>query len=37
VQALYEKRELEKQQSVALKEDVYEFFVLLDDEIDEVV
>jgi len=37
VQELYAKRDLEKQQSVALKEDVYEFFVLLDDEIDEVV
>lgn len=37
VQELYDKKELEKQQSVALKEDVYEFFVLLDEEIEEVV
>jgi hypothetical protein len=37
LQALYEKRDAEKQQSVALKEDVYEFFVLLDEEIEDVV
>ena|SRR6218665_1184610 len=37
LQALYQKRDLEKEQSVALKEDVYEFFVLLDEEIEEVV
>jgi len=37
LQALYAKRDLEQQQSVALKEDVYEFFVLLDEEIEEVV
>jgi len=37
VQALYDKREVEKQQTVALKEDVYEFFALLDQEIEEVV
>ncbi len=37
LQALYEKRDAEKEQSVALKEDVYEFFVLLDEEIEDVV
>lgn len=37
LQALYEKRDAEKQESVALKEDVYEFFVLLDEEIEDVV
>lgn len=37
LQALYDKKDQEKQESIALKEDVYEFFVLLDEEIDEVV
>lgn len=37
VETLYAQLQTEKNQSVALKEDVYEFFTLLDEEIDEVV
>ena len=37
VETLYAQLQTEKNQSVALKEDVYEFFTLLDEEIEDVV
>lgn len=37
VDTLYAQLQTEKNQSVALKEDTYEFFALLDEEIDDVV